>query len=395
MQPTLRRVSSALLWSQTMYANHNPLVHQLLNVTDKPCLSLYLSAHRTQPERRDDPTRYRVLVRRLSDSLASAYTPEEVQTLMAPFVELAHDEVFWNDRKEGIAIFRSPGMFVTQHLDRPVPDLAIVADTFHMKPLLRILQTLERYHVLTLTRERAQLFVGDRDGLSEVDLGPDVPMTIEQALGHELTERHFSRSNSGGTPRSVGHSTTSDEIEIDTERFFRVIDKVVSDHASKPTGLPVVVVGLKEHLGEFYRVRHNPNVLLEGVAVHPDGISHKELVKRAWAVVSPYVTKESTRFVDMYHEAASKELGIDHVVPMSHAAIEGRVAALLVEATRQVPGKIDQATGEIIFDDLDQPDINDVLDDLAMIVLRKGGKVLVLPTEHMPTATGAAAVLRY
>ncbi len=378
-----------------MYASHNPLVEQLLSVTTKPCLSLYLSTHSTQPERRDDPTRYRVLVRRLSDSLASAYTAEEVQALIAPFIELAQDETFWNARKEGVAVFCAPGFFTAQHLDRPVPDIAIVADTFHMKPLLRILQTLERYNVLTLTRERARLFVGDRDGLSEVDLGPDAPMTIESALGYELTERHFTRSNSGGTPRSVGHSTTSDEIEIDTERFFRAVDKFITENVSRSGGLPVVVVGLPEQLGEFFRVKHNPNVLLEGVTVHPDGISHKELVKRAWDVVVPYVTKESTRFVDMYYEAASRELGLDHVVPLTHAAVEGRVAALLVEATRQVPGKIDQATGEITFDDLDQPDINDVLDDLAMIVLRKGGKVLVLPTEHMPTASGAAAVLRY
>jgi fibrillarin-like rRNA methylase len=68
---------------------------------------------------------------------------------------------------------------------------------------------------------------------------------------------------------------------------------------------------------------------------------------------------------------------------------------LFVEDNRQVPGKIDENTGNVVFDDLAQPDINDVLDDIARLVLKKGGTVIVLPTNYMPTSTGAAAILRY
>jgi hypothetical protein len=378
-----------------MYAANNPLVEQLLTVETAPRLSLYLNTHRTQPERRDDPVRYRALVRRLTESLEAAYDAATVESLIAPFKELSNDETFWNARKEGMAVFCAPGFFSAQHLDRPVPDLAIVADSFHVKPLLRIVQTLERYHVLAITRERVRVFVGDRDGLELLDLGPEVPLTIDEVLGADHTERHFTTSNSGGTPRTIAHSTTRDEVELDTERFFRAIDRIITEHVSRNSGLPMILAGLADQISVFQKVRKNPNILLEGIAGHPDGISHKELVRRAWAIIEPYVQADSKRAIESYHEAASKELGMDDVVPISHAATEGRVATLLVEATRQVPGKIDPATGDVVFDDLDQPDINDVLDDLAVLVLRKGGKVLVLPTEHMPTATGAAAVLRY
>lgn len=363
--------------------NRNPLVNQLLNATGTPCLSLYLATHRTQPERRDDQTRYRALVRRLSESLALAYPANAVNTFIEPFLELGRDENFWNGRKEGVAVFSSPDLFIAHHLDRPVSDLAIVADSFHVKPLLRIIQTLERYHVLTLTREHARLYIGDRDGLSEVDLGPDVPMTMEQALGSELTQIQHRES------------TIQEEIDLDTERFFRSVDRSILDLVSRSSGLPVILAGLPDQLSVFHRIRHNPNVLLESVTVHPDGLPLKELVKRSWEIMAPFVRAEAIRAVDHYHEAASHERGLDHVVPITHAASEGRVATLFVEATRQVPGKIDAVTAEISFDDLDQPDMNDVLDDLAVLVLRKGGQVLVLPTEHMPTATGAAAVLRY
>lgn len=171
----------------------SPLIEDLFSVTSKPCLSLYLPTHRTQPERRDDQTRYRQLMRHLNDSLKMSFSSDEVTTLLMPFPQLERDDTFWNTRRQGVAIFRAPGVFITQHLDRSVPEIAVVAENFHVKPLFRLLQTLEDYHVLCLTRESAQLFVGNRDGLEEV-LFPTGPLLlINEILGEELSDPGFSK----------------------------------------------------------------------------------------------------------------------------------------------------------------------------------------------------------
>jgi hypothetical protein len=99
--------------------------------------------------------------------------------------------------------------------------------------------------------------------------------------------------------------------------------------------------------------------------------------------------------IEAYDEAASRNGGIEGVFGIAHAAVEGRVKTLFVEDNRQLPGKIDEDTGIVVFDDLAQPDVNDVLDDIARLVVKKGGTVIVLPTQYMPTNTGAAAILRY
>lgn len=44
---------------------------------------------------------------------------------------------------------------------------------------------------------------------------------------------------------------------------------------------------------------------------------------------------------------------------------------------------------------LENPNCDDILDDLAELVLSYGGTVLVLPLENMPTTTGIAAVYRH
>jgi hypothetical protein len=68
---------------------------------------------------------------------------------------------------------------------------------------------------------------------------------------------------------------------------------------------------------------------------------------------------------------------------------------LLVEADREIPGHLDSATGHIEFANLSDPQIDDLLDDLSEKVLEKGGQVVVIPAERMPTKEGAAAIYRY
>ena len=71
------------------------------------------------------------------------------------------------------------------------------------------------------------------------------------------------------------------------------------------------------------------------------------------------------------------------------------MATLLIEAQREVSGRIDAATGAVEFGDLEHPEVDDLLDDLGMLALKMGGDVVVVPTEQMPTETGVAAIYRY
>ena len=63
--------------------------------------------------------------------------------------------------------------------------------------------------------------------------------------------------------------------------------------------------------------------------------------------------------------ARSKGLGADELAQVVKAAEAGRVATLLIEADCEVPGRIDAATGQIEFDNLANPEVDDVLDDLG------------------------------
>ena len=91
----------------------------------------------------------------------------------------------------------------------------------------------------------------------------------------------------------------------------------------------------------------------------------------------------------------SKGVGLDDLAQVAEAAFAGRVSTLLVEADREIAGRIHPGSGKLQIEDPIEAHGDDLLDDLGELVIKQGGSVFVLPSGQMPTATGAAASCRY
>lgn len=371
----------------------------LLDAHEPPCLSLYQPTHRHHPDNQQDPIRFRNLVKGMEESLRQKYLKSEVDPLLEPFQALADDHDFWNHTLDGLAVLGAPGMSRVYRLQRPVPELVVVADTFHIKPLMRILQSADRYHVLGLSRGEIKLFEGNRDTLDQIELAQGVPRTITEALGEELTEPHHTVASYGkgvgGPAMHHGHGARKDEIDRDAERFFRAIDRAVLEHHSRPSGLPLLLAALPEHHSLFRQVSYNPFLMTASLEIHPDALPIDALRDRAWRAVEPQYLARLDGLVEAFGEARSKGRGADELAQVAEAAMAGRVATLLIEAERQVPGRMDAATGRITLDDLAHPEVDDLLDNLGELVLKMGGQMVVVPAERMPTPTGLAAIYRF
>jgi len=373
---------------------------ELASVHPPPCLSLYQPTHRRRPENQQDPIRFRNLVKALETALRQKYSAVKTRLLLEPFEALAHDHAFWNQTLDGLAVLGGPSLFRVFRLQRPVAELAVVADSFHTKPLRRFLQSVGRYQVLGLSLGKIQLFEGNRDALDEIDPAPGVPRTITEALGDELTESHLTVASYGGvaqgsTPMRHGDGGKQDQVEADAERFFRAIDRAVLEHHSRPSDLPLILAALPEHHHLFHRVSHNPFLMAEGLTINPADLPIDELRERVWKVVAPQYQARLAALADQFAVAKSKGLGSDDLSQVAQAAAAGRVATLLIEFDRQIAGRLDPATGRVEIADLGHPQVDDLLDDLGELVDKMGGQVLVIPAERMPGQTGLAAIYRY
>ena len=386
----------------------------LSHETTGPCVSIYQPTHRQHPDNQQDPIRFGNGVKKVAEALeADPATAGAGDELLARLHELAADEAFWNHTADGLAVFCSPGYFRTVRMQRPLPERVIVGTSFHVKPLLRIEQSADRFQVLAIGRRDARLFEGNRDALGEVSFAPEVPESKQDVLGdaeYEPERQAHSYgtgpaasgagSNRGGDGAKTGgvhhgHGSKSDVIDDQTEHFFRAVDRAVAEHHSKPSGLPLILAALPEHHAMFREVSHNAHLVESGIDVNPDALSADDLRERAWRVMEPDFRKRLAELADRFGAAQAAERGSALVQDVAVAATTARVGTLLLEAGRMVPGRFDAATGDVSAAQAGEDSIDDVLDDIAEQVLRTGGEVVVVPADQMPTTTGLAAIYRY
>jgi hypothetical protein len=341
------------------------------------------------------------LVRELEESLLQQFAKDEIQQILEPFQALAKNHDFWNHSLDGLAVLAARGMFRVYKLQRPVEELAIVADSFHIKPLLRILQSADRYQILGLSRKQIKLFEGNRDALDEIEPAQGVPRTMIDALGEELTVPSQTVASYGGvgvghSPIHHGHGGGEPEVDIDAERFFRAVDRAIMTQHSQPSGLPLILAALPEHHHMFHSVSHNPFLMRESINSYPDSLSSiTELRQRAWQLMEPHYLARLDILVEEFGNAKADDLGDDDLTHVAKAVVGGRVSKLLIEACREVPGRINTETGNIEMSKLSNPKVNDILDDLGRLTLTMHGQVVVVPSERMPTKSGIAAIYRY
>jgi hypothetical protein len=369
----------------------NELLTELLSARPAPCLSVYQPTHRRRPENKQDPIRFRNLVKELEASLRQRYPEIEARPLLEPFEALARNEDFWNHTLDGLAVLGGAGIFRAVRLPQSVTELVVAGDSFHTKPLRRFLQSVDRYQVLGLSLHNIRFFEGTRHALDEVDLVPGVPRTITEALGGELTEPRQIVVSHGGH----GQGGKADEADIDAERFFRAIDRAVLEHYSRPSGLPLILATLPEHHDLFHQVSQNPFLVANGISFDPTSVSAERLQALAWQTVEPQYQARLAALGEEFTKARSKGLGSDDLAQVATAAASGRVATLLIEADRRIIGRLSGTTGQVELEEPRDPKAEELLDDLGELTANMGGQVMVIPADLMPVKTGLAATYRY
>jgi len=368
---------------------------ELAQNREGPCLSLYLPTQRYFPDNQQNLLRFRGLISQIEAILSKRNSARETADLLQPMVHLVGSHDFWNHTLDGLAVFAAAGFSEVILLQHSVPELTVVSDTFHTKPLRKILQSSDRYQILALSLQEVKLYEGNRYVLDEVILEPEFPSTLTKALGEEITEPHHTVASYGGTSHAThhGHAGASEESEKDRDRFFRVIDRALQkNHVN---GLPLILAALPEHHQHYQTISHHPTLVKEGIKKNPSALTNEQLCELAWKIIEPHSLARLSAVSETFRLAKSQGLGFEKIETVAEAVFNGRVATLLIEAERTLLGRIHPGSGRISFADDDDPQVDDLLDDLGESVLQKGGHVNVIPAAQMPTSTGIAAICRY
>ena len=136
-------------------------------------------------------------------------------------------------------------------------------------------------------------------------------------------------------------------------------------------------------------------LLEESIDISYDSLEMEQLKKKVLEIIEPIIWEKTRKLIEYYKNATDKSLGSSELSQVVKASFESRVKTVMFEEDRIIPGKIDKNTGEISLGDINNPDCDDILDDLAELVLKNRGDIVVLPKDKMPSLTGVAAIYRY
>lgn len=376
---------------------------ELMNMQRQPCLSLYMPTHRAFPDSDQNPIRYKTLLKQLREHLHTGFPEADADSLMQPFEALLDERDFWAHPTDGMAVFGAEGTFKRYSLNRSVPERAVAGVHPYLAPLLRIVQSADSYQVLCLSRDKVRMFEGNRDTINQVQLAEEVPLNQVEALGADLTAGDqsgrpdgFGPAGSRGDPlmHGAGGLGKQHEIDLDRERFFRALDRPITEYHSKPSGLPLVLIGLPENQAVFREVSHNQQLVEQGIEIDPATLSTADLRKQSWEIMLSHYQKRLAGLVEKFGGAQAQGLGSDQIKDIGKAALAGRIATMLVEADRMIPGSFDHESGSVVIDGSSEAK-TDVLDELMLYAMRNGADVVIVPADNMPTTTGVAAVYRF
>lgn len=381
-----------------LYQIVNDFPNAIIYEDEGPFISLYQPTHRHRPENQQDIIRFKNLIRNIEDALKEKYPNENMESLLKPFQALAADKLFWNHAADGLAILASKKTCVIYKLPRTVEEVSAVGERFNIKPLIRTFQSADRYHVLGLDRKQFKLYEGDRYGFEEIELDPEVPITIEEVLGDEYSDPHLSlgfRDGAGETPLYHGHGGRKDTLDKETRKYFRYVDQFITENYSNTAKLPLILMALDEHHGAFREISNNSYLIDKGIRKDYKMLSLDQIRENAWETIEPLYFKKTKGLVEQFQAKRAEFLASDDLSDLTRAVREGRVKTLLLEADKVVTGRIDSETGQLERKDAGSGQSYNVLSELADMMVKRKGEVVILPKDRMPTTTGVAGIYRY
>jgi hypothetical protein len=247
-------------------------LQSLLSEHQVPCITLCAPTRRAPAEWHQNALTFKNLLR---DAEKAVHQNKEWKQagseLIAKLATLDNQE-FWTKQRDALAVFASPDYFKWWQFAETMPARATVADTFHTKGLVKVLQGEVRYYVLALTKENISLFEGNRERLDVVHV-PGMPRGLREVetktFDSSMSAKTTSPGSGGGTIMfGSGGTSHTNELKDELKSLFRMVDKALLSvtHGERS---PLILATFDQHHGMFHEVSKNAALLDELIEGDP------------------------------------------------------------------------------------------------------------------------------
>ena len=374
----------------------------LIEQQGKWCVSVYMPTHRVGREQQQDPIRLKNLLAEAETKLlANGIRRPEVQKLMDPAEQLLWNRGFWQHQSSGLAIFLANDFHTIYRLPAEFEELLVIANSFHIKPLLPLLGRVGTFYILALSMNSIRLFQGTPDTISEITL--NFPTSMEETLWMDDPEKYLNMHTSkrsmpatgGGAPVFHGHSI-SDEDKTNILRYFQAVNQGLNDLIEDKTR-PLILAGVDYLLPIYREATTYQNVLENTITGNPDRENLKELHEAAWNIARPLFEESQKKAYEKFQQlhGQQSDLAATDLETAVKAARYGQVETLFVPLGTQIWGRYDPNNNRVIQASEPGAEFEDLLDFAAAETILNSGQVFAVPREQMPGEGDLAVILRY
>lgn len=359
-----------------------------------PFISIYQTTQ-VHPLDKGNIITFKNLVKEALDQLQKRYGKRDIERYSTPLDSIVSDLDFWLYATPGIAVYINSEQCTVFRLNQPVENQVFVNDSIVVRPIISPFQNPIRAFVLTLTKEHFDVYECDDISIKKVKLPDEVKTTLKEVLGDQKTDAFVgfgSTGTRGSTGMFYGQGGKKMEVDLDTEKFFRHVDKTVMEECSKKKAIPVILTSVSKNQTVFRKVSSNPMLHPVGIALSPDSMTQQQLCEHAREVLQPEKRKRIQVLTERGAKALSDHRATDLVDEALEAAIGGQVEVLLLDYDKRFMASIDWDTMKIVKNSPDHD--TDVFDEIAKIVLKNRGNVYIIDSDMMPTTTGICTLFR-
>jgi hypothetical protein len=297
--------------------------------------------------------------------------------------DLIDDVAMWRYMARSLAIFATPDSIATFRLPNHLQEHLQVADRFFVKPLLRSVTFPNLGYVLALSQNRVRLLEVLPEGAPFEVTVPDLPSDMDAVTAAEGAPGRAPRR------RLAGDEGTKVRMAQYARRINQALRPVLQGDA------PLVIAGTEPMVSIFRAACTYPDLQAETISGNPDTTTDADLAAAARTILDQAHAQLLADRLDEFEQRRSQSRALVDLADVARAATRGMVDTVFVDIDDNVPGQLDDTTGEVTFADGEDPQAYGLVDEIVRQVWLTGGNVLAVRREDVPDGGTVAAILRY
>jgi hypothetical protein len=379
------------------------VIERLIEEKDDLCISVYMPTRAAaSSEVKKMPIQLKTLLNNVKKKLSEEHNLDtrDIDKLLKPATDLIGDRVFWQNQKQGLALFVNSNHFSYYRLPSEVPEIANVNEYFNIISLIPEIMFNKIYYVLALSRNYNRILRCTKGTVEKIDV-EGVPDSIQEILQYDESEKTLQYHSSGGESAIFhGQGVVDDEKKEELLQYFRMIDQGLNKHLNprnKKNKIPLVIMCVKELFPLYKEINTYPYLLETNVEGNPDDLSDDLIKNSALEIVSGYFHNQIDDINKIYHDLKGTGKTSTQLEDIVSASVFSRVENLLIKKNVYQYGTFDveENNVQLAAEEHDQKGTYDLYNFAAINTIKNGGQVYVLDEEKMPDGQDIIAMYRF